>query len=217
MTDFAWMSVASVNPDIMFDLRCDVTFLERDDEFRKAYVAASDASVRGEPIPEGLLPTTFFAWRGPHDDSKPLMKKLPHLTRSDFFFLSADAAEVLRRFDLGGCKLHPVEVLMEDRKTPLPGSYFVLDFDSWKDVFLPEQSPEFPLARGSKTRRRPHFSSPDDIAVLSRDALAGADIWWNPNIWGAFFVSDRLAQALRAVGVDQPFSLRRCRIVRGNP
>lgn len=54
MTDCAWMSVAAGNPDIMIDLRCDVTFLERDNAPRKAYVAASDASVRGAPIPEGF-------------------------------------------------------------------------------------------------------------------------------------------------------------------
>ncbi|MCW3782285.1 hypothetical protein [Defluviimonas salinarum] len=212
MTDYAWMSVASVDPGIVRDLRSDASFSE-DEEFRKSYVAACSASGRGEPIPEGLLPETFFAWRGPHDESKPLAKRLPHLTHSDFWFVSAETADVLRRFDLGGCKLHPVEVLMEDRKTPLPGSYFVLDFNSWKDVFLPEHSPEFPFVRGSKTFRRPHFSNPDDIVALSKEALTRADIWWNRNIWGAFFLSDRLAQALRAANVDKPFSLKRCRIV----
>lgn len=49
-------------------------------------------------------------------------------------------ADVLRRFDFGECKRHPVEVLMEDRKTPLRGSYFVWDFDSWKGVVMPDQS-----------------------------------------------------------------------------
>jgi hypothetical protein len=212
MTDCAWMSVASVNPDIIFSLRADTAFSEAE-SVKRNYIEASNASQQGRPIPEGTLPRAFFAWRDKYDESKPLTRKLPHLASSGFWFVSSEATDVLRRFDLGGCKLHPVEVLMEDRETPLPGSYFVLDFDSWKDVFLPDQSPEFPLARGSKTRRRPHFSSPENIAVLSRDALDGADIWWNPDIWGAFFLSDRLVQALRAAGVDKPFSLHRCRIV----
>lgn len=212
MADVAWMSVASVNPNIMIDLRSDASF-SQDEEFRKSYVAACRATKRGEPIPEGLLPKTFFAWRGPHDDSKPLTKKLQYMTLSDFWFVSSEAADVLRRFDLGGCKLHPVEVLMEDRTTPLPGSYFVLDFDSWKDVFLPDQSPEVAMMEGSKKRRMPYFMTPDDAATLSTEALRGADIWWNPLVLGAFFMSDRLVQALRAAGVDKPFSLRRCRIV----
>ena len=127
--------------------------------------------------------------------------------------VTTEAAAVLRQFDLGGCKLHPVEVLMEDRKTPLPGSYFLLNFDSWKDVFLPEQSPEVAMMEGSTKRRMPYFMTPDDAAALSSDALHGADLWWNPLILGAFFLSDRLVQALRQAGLDKPFSLRRCRIV----
>ncbi|WP_413876019.1 hypothetical protein [Albidovulum sp.] len=212
MTDHAWMSVASVNPDIMFDLRSDASFSD-DEEFRKSYVAACSASARGEPIPAGMLPKTFFAWRGPHDESKPLTRKLAHLTRSDFWFVSAETADVLRRFDLGGCKLHPVEVLMEDRKTPLSGSYSVLDFNSWKDVFLPDQSPEFPSPRGVRGLWQGRNSTPDGAVALSAAALSGADIWWNPKVIGAFFLSDRLVQALRAAGVDKPFSLKRCRIV----
>ncbi len=129
MADYAWMSVAAADPDLMFALRCDAD-LSEDQDIRASHIAASRASSKGEPIPDVQLAKAFFAWRGPHDDSKPLTKKLPHLTNSGFLFVSAEAADVLRRFDLGGCKLHTVDILMEDRKTPLPGSYFVLDFNS---------------------------------------------------------------------------------------
>jgi hypothetical protein len=126
---------------------------------------------------------------------------------------TAEAAAVLRQFDLGGCKLHPVEVLMEDRKTPLPGSYFLLNFDSWKDVFLRDQSPDFPEMRGAKDMWRPGTRTKEDVVVLSSAANEGADLWWCPKIYGAFFLSDRLVQALRKAGVDKPFTLRRCLIV----
>lgn len=212
MTNCAWMSVASVNLDIVVPLRSEMSFSD-DKIARQQYLAASDASQQGGRIPEGVLPKTFFAWRGPHDESKPITKKLPHLANSGFWFVSAEAAGVLRQFDLGGCQLHPVEVLMEDRKTPLPGSYFVLDFDSWKDVFLPEKSPDFPSRRGVTGIWKPTMSTKDDVVVLSATALSGADLWWNPNIWGAFFLSNPLVQALRKAGVDKPFTLRRCRIV----
>ena len=212
MADCAWMSVAAVNTDIVIDLRNDVLFSE-DEDSRRAYLAACGAASRGELVPYDVLPKTFFAWRGAHDDSKPLTKRLPHLTRGDFWLVSSETADILGQFDLGGCKLHPVEVLMEDRKTPLPGRYFVLNFDSWKDVFLPEQSPEVAMMEGSNKRRMPYFMTPDDAAALSSDALHGADIWWNPLVLGAFFLSDRLVQALSKAGLDKPFSLRRCRIV----
>ena len=207
------MSVAASDPDLKFAISTEAV-QDGPPEAKAAMLDAIRKNQGGHLIPDGVLPSELFAWRGPHDESRPLTKKLPHLSFcGGFHVVSAETADVLRQFDLGGCKLHPVEVLMEDRKTPLPGSYFVLDFDSWKDVFLPEHSPEFLLMDGSKTRRRPTFSSPDDMVALSRDALSGPDIWWNLNIWAAFFLSDRLVQALGAAGVDKPFSLRRCRIM----
>jgi hypothetical protein len=212
MTDFAWMSVASVNLDVAFSLSCEA--IEADTPpGKEAVLDAMRKNKGGQPIPAGVLPSTFFAWRDRHDERKPLTKKMSPLALSGFHFVTSEAADVLRQFDLGGCRLHPVEVLMEDRKTPLPGSYFVLDFDSWKDVFLPDQSPEFKSPRGVVGAWMPSFSIKDDVVALSKAAQSGADLWWNPNIWGAFFLSDPLAQALKKAGVDKPFSLRRCRIV----
>ncbi len=206
------MSVAPANADIIVPLRSELSFSD-DPVVMRAYSDAVYGSGNGKPIPPDLLPRTFFAWRGPKDSGKPWTKRLPHLTNSGFWFVSSEVAEVLRRFDLGGCKLHPVAVLMEDRKTPLPGSYFLMDFDSWKDVFLADNSPDVAFMEGSTKRRMPYFTTNDDAAALSAAALIGADIWWNPLVLGAFFLSDRLAQALRVAELDNPFALRRCRIV----
>jgi hypothetical protein len=212
MADYAWMSVATVSSDTIFALRSEAA-LSEDQEVVQSHLAACRASENGKPIPDGLLPKVFFAWRGPQDDSTPLTKRLPHLAQSGFWFVSSDVATVMQQFDLGGCKLHPVEILMEDRKTPLPGRYLVLDFNSWKDVFLPDHSPEFLPPRGTTNMWKPSLRTKDDAAALSRKALDGADIWWSPNVYGAFFLSDRLAQALSRAGVNKPFTLRRCRIV----
>lgn len=212
MTDYAWMSVAPANAEIIVPLKSEWSFSE-DPARKRAYSDATYAAGNGKPIPPDLLPRSFFAWRGPKDGGKPRTQRLPHLTNSGFWFVSSDAAEVLRQFDLGDCKLHPVAVLMEDRKTPLPGSYFLIEFDSWKDVFLADHSPNVAFMEGSTKRRMPYFTTEDDAAALSAAALIDADIWWNPLVLGAFFLSDRLAQALRAAKVDKPFALRRCRIV----
>lgn len=212
MTDCAWMCVAAVNPDILVGLTS-AEIETGSEEEKEAVLGAIPKNKGGHPIPVGVLPQTFFAWRDKFSSEKPLTERLPHLALSGFHFVSSEAADVLRRFDLGCCKLHPVEVLMEDRKTPLPGSYSVLDFDSWKDVFLPDQSPEFLPPRGTTNMWMPRYDLKDDLVALSNAASIGPDIWWNPNIYSAFFLSDRLAQALRTAGVDKPFSLRRCRIV----
>lgn len=211
MTDYAWMSITSANVDIIRSLRSKMSFSE-DEAIRKLHLDASNAAERGERFPVGGLPDTFFAWRGQHDSSRALTKKMPHLTNSGFWFVTDEVAKVMRQFDLGNSQLHSVDVLMEDRQTPLPGKYFVLKFDSWKNVFLPDASPDIRMMRGSKTRRSPSLSTPDDAAVLSRDALVGPDIWWNLDIIHAFFLSDRLVQALRAAKVDKPFDLKRCLI-----
>lgn len=210
---YAWLSTAAIFPDIMKAIRCADDFSEDPDRKARA-LAASSASHKGDPIPPGDVPTTFFAWRDKIDSAKKQTAKLPHLTTSGFWFVREKAAEVLGDFDLGQSKLHPIEMLMEDRVTPLPGGpYFLLDFNSHKDVFLPAHSPDMPLVRGSTSRYSARMTTKDDAAALSPEALDGADIWWNPNVWFTFFLSDPLAQALQKAGVDRSFALRRCRIV----
>ncbi len=212
MVDYAWMSVAAKNPDFSFAIS-PREVLDGPEPEKVQMLDALRKTESGEPVPDDALPKSLFAWRGPHDESKPITCKLPHFSScGGFWILTAEAASVFRQFDLGGCKLHPIEIFMEDRQTPLPGQYFLLDFDSWKNVFVPDASPCVKMMRGSTTRRSPNLLTSDDAAVLSRDALVGADIWWNPHVLAAFFLSDRLIQALKAAKVDKPFTLKRCLI-----
>jgi len=207
------MSVAAANLDVLFAISTDA-IQDGPPEAKAKMLDALRKNANGNPVPEDVLPSRLFAWRGPLDESRPLTKKLPHLSScGGFMVVTSEAANVLRQFDLGGCKLHPVEVLLEDRATPFPGSYFLLDFDSWKDVFLPDQSPDFPEMRGAKDMWAPKTRTKEDVVVLSSAAKGGADLWWCPKIYEAFFLSDRLVQALRKAGVDKPFTLRRCRSV----
>lgn len=207
------MSVVSADLDLLFGFRTEA-LLDGPPEAKEKMLDAIRKHEAGHPFPQDVVPDTLFAWRAPHDSSKPLTRKLPHLSScGGVLVATSEAADVLRRFDLGGCKLHPIEVLMEDRRTPLPGSYFLLDFDSWKDVFLPDQSPGFPNRGGASGMWMASVRAKDDAAALSAAALDGADIWWNARIWRGFFLSDRLVQALRTAKLDKPFSLRRCRIL----
>ncbi len=52
----------------------------------------------------------------------------------------------------------------------------------------------------------------NDIAVRE-EALEGPDLWIDTQMRSAFFVSDALAQALRAARVSRPFKLRKCIVV----
>jgi len=53
----------------------------------------------------------------------------------------------------------------------------------------------------------------DGQIAVSTAALSGPDLWIDTQFCNAFFLSDRLAQALRAAKVSRPFGLLRCRII----
>jgi len=52
-----------------------------------------------------------------------------------------------------------------------------------------------------------------DMAV-TKAALVGPDLWIDPLVRKALFLSDPLAQALKAAKLTRPFGLRKCRVIR---
>ena len=131
--------------------------------------------------------------------------------------VSAEFAAVLRDFDLGQNALYPVRVLKYNRKTPVEGEYFCINFGERKASFLPEIS----KAKISKSyweeeeKRWTLLIVPeDDDIALDASALEGPDLWIeNPRFWRAFFLSDRLVQALRAAKMTRRLGLFRCRVI----
>lgn len=57
------------------------------------------------------------------------------------------------------------------------------------------------------------FPKDNQIAVSSRVALTGPDVWIDPTLLHPIFFSDRLVQALRAAKVTRTIRLRSCRVV----
>lgn len=104
-------------------------------------------------------------------------------------------------------------MLQYDRKTPVEGTYYCLNFGNTTTAFLPEMS---------ECINRPYDHSDiwslkgkiDEGAVaVSANALKGPDIWIDTRMVRAFFLSDRLVQALKAAKLTRSFGLRRCRVV----
>jgi hypothetical protein len=212
MADVAWVSLFANNTDIMVELACDAVISGTEEEkqsFRNAVKEHGD----GRPVADDLVPKVWFVWRQKHDQRKPRTGRLPDLALAGFTLVSERLADVLGKFDLGRSRLMPVDVLMQDRQTRLPGHYFVLNFDSLKDAFLPGQSPGLKNLMQSSRRWMPASTTKDDVIALSPAAATGPDLWWNPNFHSAMFLSDRLVQALRAAKLDKHFRLVRCRIV----
>lgn len=138
-----------------------------------------------------LLPDIFFA--------------------GSYWVVSKNAADVLRQFNLGNGALYPVEVLKNDRQTPVGGEWFCINFGNVKQALIPEASPKikpFPVNRWA-----PPFVNEDDGITVSQTALSGTDIWVDPLLVQSFFLSDPLAKALKKDKVDKGFFLKKCRVI----
>lgn len=181
-------------------------FLESD---RKKLIVAGDANNAGKPLTEDYFPSEVYQMA---PGRKP--KKLPDFCMADGYVVSEPVAEIFRRFDMGQGALYPVRVLQYDRKTPLEGSYFFLNFGNSKTAFLPEMSESIkrnPYDNSDIWKLRANCKS-GDVAV-SANALNGPDIWIDTRLTTAFFLSDRLVQALKAAKLTRYFGLLECRVV----
>ncbi len=205
MSDTVWVSDAMMDPRQMRPLMNDIG--ENDLDHAVELIKRNDA---GEPLGPECFPQAIW----PADHSKRSWDEMPDLFYGfGYWVVSSSCADVLRRFDLGKGALYPVKVYKKDRKTPVKGSYFCLNFGNVKHVFLRGQSP---LSR--EGGREGLFYLPIgvlndfDIAV-SGPAHVGPDIWIDPTLSRAFFVSGRLGEALKAAKLANWFKLKKCRIV----
>jgi hypothetical protein len=139
------------------------------------------------------------------------LERVPQIFSSGFFFLSGESAEVLQKFDMGDGALHSTRLWYPDRKNRVPGEFFYLSQGNRKDGFLVELSPDAkPFGKNRWTLPPIPF---DDQLFFSERVLNGPDIWWDKSIASYFFVSDRLASALREVGHAEDWHLLRCLVV----
>ncbi len=201
-TETVWISRAMSDPTLMKSLT--------NDEIEENLADAADTvrrSNRGEPLPAERFPT---ALRPMYKDQR--LKKLPDIFNAGgILAMSSACAEVLRQHDLGQTSLYPFKVFQSDQKTQVEGDYFHLNIGETKNAFEPDESPR---ARPFPTNMwvLPGGVSDGDIAVNSA-ALSGADLWIDPKMRNAFFLSDRLVQALKDAKLTRRFGLSKCRLV----
>jgi hypothetical protein len=167
------------------------------------------ANNHGEPLGSDAFPKQMW-----NQKLKPI-KQLPQIFKAaSYWVLGSKAVHVFRQFDLGRGGLYPVEILQKDRSTRVEGDYFCLCFGNKKSALVWDQSSGIHPIMPERTEYWGLTPVPaDDSVVLSSSALSGSDVWIDPALWLAFFVSDALARALKAAKVDDPFSFTRCRII----
>ncbi len=201
-TETVWISRAMSDPTLIKSITSN--WMEFDPD---KTVDAIRRSKMGEPLPSERFPTEMHCR---YKDKR--LKKLPDIySAGGFLAVSSACAEVLRQHDLGQTSLYPFSVFQFDQKTQVEGDYFHLNIGETKNAFEPDESPR---ARPFPTNMwvLPGGVSDGDIAVNSA-ALSGADLWIDPKMRNAFFLSDRLVQALKDAKLTRRFGLRKCRLV----
>lgn len=134
-----------------------------------------------------------------------------------FFCVKGKLAELLKEFDLGDGELVEFPIYEMDKTTRLPGPFYFLNFGSQKDCFLPEETKGARLIAKNKEKgveiwRGPPDAVDGDIAVAA-SALEGADLWVDPKLKSAFFMSGALHDAIEAAKLKIDFRFSKARMV----
>lgn len=205
--DTVWVSCAMMDSSLVKAFTSDV--LEHDEG--KALEAMRQNS-KGVPFPADRFPKECYIKR----KGKKYGKQPDIFMVSGFWVVSAACADVLRQFDLGEGGLYPTKLFQHDRTTPVEGEYFCLNFGNQKQAFVPEYSPMAQRPHPTQDMWKLSFVPKDGEMAVTKVALERPDLWIDPWVRHAIFLSDPLVQALKAAKLTRRFGLRKCKVIRLN-
>ena len=205
-----WLSAAMTDPSLNKYAKSDVN------ENNPAQALDTIArNLRGEKLPIELFPKRAY---GIYPDRK--LKKLPDICcLRGFWTFSSRCKRVFTKFDLGESTFRPITVLQHDRCTLVEGQYFTINFAEIKSSFRPELSRVrncYPDNVDSRLWTL-HYDAKINDVVVDNSALNQPDLWIEEQFKSAFFMSDRLVQALRDAKLTRRFKLYRCQIQTSSP
>jgi hypothetical protein len=159
-------------------------------------VELSKRYYRGQKLSEDDLPQTFFGDRGEWK-----IDKLPEaFFANGYIVVQQRCFDVFSKFDLGATELVPAKIYQVDRKTEVPGPFYVFNFGCVKETFP-----------------KPIWLEPvipkDNQIAVSPLALEGPDLWFEKELSRLIFMSGRLRDALKAEKLHGPFKFYKCRVV----
>jgi hypothetical protein len=202
--EIVWASSVMVSPTAKMFFENALVEVPRDPKLDN-----SSRNEKGEVLSAENFPREVWGVRGLNDS-----KSLPDIFMGyGPWIVSKAVADVMRQFDMGNGGLYPVRVLKKDRKTPFDGEWFCLNFGNIKKAYV--GGGRNPTAHIPKDFIRHAMPYPvkDNQLMVNTDALVGPDIWVDPQIYDTFFVSDRLAKALKDAGVARAFGFKKCSVV----
>ena len=99
MSEHVWLSRAIADVSLVGKFDTDIWV-----ENSQMAIQAEKLNKRGQPVPQDMCPKKIWG-----DDHAPRFKTIPHLISAQcHWIVSAQAADVLRQFDLGGGAIYPV-------------------------------------------------------------------------------------------------------------
>jgi hypothetical protein len=181
---------------------------------RQDSIAWGEQNDAGEPLKAESFPAEIYGAPSATESDY----RLPNIFHAgSFWVVSKAAANVLRQFDLGAGGLYPVKVFKKDRQTALGDEWFCINFGNRKEtVIVPESSTfmrEHYIRPGGVKGWVPKATIEDGDIAVSKAACSGPDIWVDPQIGDAFFLSDALGTPLKKAKADKGFFLHKCRVL----
>jgi hypothetical protein len=165
----------------------------------------------GEVFAPAELPSKFYkVTREDEYVGDPQFHSLPKAFSSQYAFVNEEIAALMRDFDLADHALHPVELYLHKCETPIEKQYYLLNFGVQKKTI--DRANCVIDTKGARIKQRPAIKPLYRFPLGSlmkgnkyffyQGASDGKDLWVDPEIDRAFFVSDRLRATLKKAKFD---------------
>lgn len=182
----------------------------------KEIIDAMRRAAKGESLKRDEFPEASYVYNEKHFEKNAK----DFFWASGFIVVKGKLARILQNFDLGeGGGLIPYPIYQKDKITPYEGEFFLLNFGTQKDTFLPNLTnskqvvPLFTVERDGIELWDCKFALSDEDIAVSNKAFAGSDLWFEKRIYGKIFISDRLAQEFNEANLNFDMRLMKCRAV----
>ena len=156
-------------------------------------------------LPEDLPHKFYKQTREDKFRGNPQFHSLPPAFSSQYAFVDEEIAGILKNFDLADHAVLPIEMYLHDCETRVEKDYFLLNFGVQKRTIDRDKFIKGPGSNGIREAQaaKPLYHLPSKVGSKGNqyfyypEALEGKDLWVDPEIEYAFFVSDRLGAALK--------------------
>ena len=204
MSDQIWVCRGHADGAIAIPFRDPDTQLS----FRERVRQINDVK-RGIPVDAALLPSRLV-FDDPHRDAP---KSLYDVFVDAYLCVSEPVKRVISTFDVGATRFVPVSLLDKTLQPITEKPYFIIAFAEAKRTVSGGKA----LIENTLRPGEFNLDSPlkDGAVEVFADVANTPDIWVDPKIVGAVFMSDRLHNALQSAGLIDRFSARKCLVTEG--